>query len=191
MHGGDCVRRNRGFGLVDLAIIVGMALAVLGSLYGAYRHVDSKGYARGVAVTESAWQAREARQQADYSRELKRLGDHALEATQKGASDTAAAVHKLNKEHADELAQKDADFIALSTGKLVFHDPDGAACGAPGRSAKTAIAADTARDQPAESVGLSTKASGFLLSESARADALVADFNAALAILVSDREVCR
>ena len=187
-------------GLLLKALAVILALtALLGALYGLYRGVDGAGYRRGVAETEAVWQAREARQNASYAAEIKRLGEQAAAATQRGVTATAAAVRKLNLEKADAIARKDMDLAALRAGSLVLVDPGGAARCEAGGSATGAVAADPAGGQPAaggelpqpRASVLSAEAAGFILSEAARADAIVAQLAAAQALLVSDREVCR
>ena len=186
--------------LFQVAAVLIAGAAFLGALYGLYRHVDGAGYERGVSVTAAAWQAREAEQTATYGRELKRLSENALLQTQKGAVDTAAAVRKLTKGTADALAQKDADIAALHNGLLVLRDPGGGpACGPAGGGTPGAVAADPAGGQPAaggelQKPGahvLSAEAAEFILGEAARADQVVAQLQAAQALLVSDREVCK
>lgn len=173
-----------------LAILFAVA-AALGALYALYSGIDGAGYRRGAAETEARWQAREAVQSAAYAVELRRLSENALAATQKGASDTARAVRKLNQEKAIALAQKDADLAALRDGTLRLRDPGvDSGCRAPGggpSSPATTVAGGT----DAGGGELSGPAAGFLLAEAARADALVGKYNAALSLLVSDREICR
>ena len=174
-----------------LAVLLALT-AFLGALYGLYRAVDGSGYRRGQSETESAWQAREARQNAAYAVELKRLSENALAATQKGAQDTAKAVSKLTKEQNRVLAQKETDLAALRSGALVLRDPGAGsspAC-APGGGTPRTVTADPGGTD-AGGAFLSSEASTFLLGEAARADTLVGRYNAALALLVSDREVCR
>ena len=184
--------------LKALAVILAV-IALLGALWGLYSAVDGGGHRRGVAERDAFWEAREAVQNASYAAEIKRLGEKAAAATQKGVTATAAAVQKLNLETKDALARKDMDISALHAGRLVLVDPGGSASCPAGGSAQGAAAADTAGGQPAAGGELSkpgahvlsAEAAEFILTEAARADQVVAQLQAAQALLVSDREVCK
>ena len=174
-----------------LAILVAVT-AVLWAVHALYSAVDGHGYTRGKTETEAAWQAREAAQNAAHGLEIKRLGENALLQTQKGAVDTAKAVRKLTQENANAAAQANADLAALRSGALVLRDPGGGpACSPAGGGTPGAVAADPAGGQPAAGGQLSYQLAAFLDSEAIRADAIVAQLQAAVSLLVSDREVCR
>ena len=174
-----------------IALLLASA-AALGALYALYSGIRAGGYREGVSVTDAAWQAREALQNAAYAVEFKRLSENALAATQKGALETARTVEKLKKEQMRVLAEKETDFAALRAGTLRLRDPGSGsptAC-APGGGTPRTVTADPGGTDARGTV-LSREASEFLLMEAHRADILVGRYNAAIALLVSDREVCR
>lgn len=184
-------RRQGGFLLPTPLLYLLAGIALVAALGGLYALVDGRGYQRGKTETEAAWQAREAKQNAAYAVELKRMSENALAATQKGASDTARTVEKLTKENQIAQANRETDLLAIRSGGIVFRDPGNTAgCTASG-SASGSVAADPARDQPATGGQLSAIATEFLYREASRADEVVRQLRAAQALLVSDREVCR
>lgn len=164
-----------------LLLTVGLLAAAL----GAYLWVDHRGYARGAAATEAAWQAREAEELARANAEIEKLNREARARELAYAMDLEAVASDYEKDLRNAKSSRDAAVAALRAGTLILRDPaarQGAGAGGPGE----APAGAGLRVGPAGGV-LSPAASGFLLELAAEADAVVLQLHACQGVVQADR----
>lgn len=165
-------------------------VAALGALYWMATALDARGYARGVHETESKWQARELKQQADFDSEKERLRKQYAD-RERGWT---AMLNQIDTQHQKEIEdaqkQKDSDVAAARTGAIRLRDQL-ASCHAAAnanRGDSAAKAPFTASVSDGEAgAELSPAATGFLLSEADRADSIVRQLTACQAVVRADR----
>jgi hypothetical protein len=174
------MNRQSGFVIATWMYVVG-AIAILGLLSGmAYMvksyldGVDKKAFDRGIAEEKARWQGRESKELADANLKISSLNDAYREREAAFALEIngLAAKHEEGKRNAKAI--HDRDVAAVRAGfRLRDNARSAAPCeGSGGGAAPTAVAA-TGKPDGAGGGELSEEATGFLLSEANRADAVV------------------
>lgn len=101
--------RQRGFGLIELVIVVACILAVAAVVYGIYH----KGYAAGAAEKQVEWDADNAKKLA-AAKARDALVDASLEAARKRAQDAEQEAEKNNRLLAEERRRAKRNGTALA-----------------------------------------------------------------------------
>jgi len=173
--------------------IIGVILALvalIGAVVGAYKMVDSKGYARGQAETNAIWQARESKELASANAMILIAEDKARTAERKANTAINQANHARIK--ADEAAKPNikpvADTVAAGLGRLCdgrTASGQGADPGTPSPVTTTPTGIDAGgRSELFEQFGQ------FLSSEAARADAITRKLGQAQDYIRTALETC-
>lgn len=163
-----------------------LAVGLLAAAVGAYLWVDHRGYARGAAATEAAWQAREAKELAAANFEIDRLNLEARAREAAYAMDLEAVASDYEKDLRNAKRSRDDAVAALRVGTLVLRDPGAARQGAGAGSHGEAPAGAGLRVGPAGGI-LSPAAAGFLLDLAAEADTVVLQLHACQGVVQADR----
>lgn len=164
--------KTQGWLLGALAIVVLLAVT-----NAATWHVSA-------VYTESGWQAREAKINADAAKLIEAAGTRVRDAERTAAVNLAA----VDAYYQTKLQGKDdalifARRVAATRGMFV-----NATCPAPGGNATGAIAAGPGVDNGTARVRLSNEDADFLITEAARADKVTDQLTACQAVVRTDRE---
>lgn len=175
---------------MNTLILYGLAaMAALGALFGMYKVVDARGYDRGVAITQNAWQARELKEVAAFDAKFKEL-TAAYRTREEAWKGLLAAVDvKYQKELIDAKAQREADVAALRSGAIrlrarLARTPP---CEGAGGSAVPGSAASAGGGDGAATAELSRQTSEDLLALGNDADEVTRQLAACQAVVEADR----
>jgi hypothetical protein len=176
-------------GLVALLIAIGSIVVAVN------RHdasVDKKGYDRGKAETEKRYQERDNQQLREVNDEIQKLQTAARAAEAEHQKQVSALSLKLSKELKANETLRTADRDAIRNGDIRLRDPGARSASAANCSqgaGTAAVGTAGGSDATAES-GLSAIASEFLLDRANLADAIVAQLDAAQALIVEQVRTC-
>lgn len=170
------MRRDRGFTMVQLglALAIIVALGVIGYLVKSYLDgVDKKAFDRGVAEERAKWQGRESEELARANLAIGFLNEQYRKREAAFALEINGLAAKHEEERRNAKIRHDRDVAAVRDG-FRLRDPGAAtACESPGGGATAPAVATTGQPDAARGGELSAEASGFLLAEANRADAVV------------------
>ncbi len=194
------MKRQRGFGLIEVAIYAGIAVTVMATLAGLVHVWNNytnglikEGYDRGVSVTDAAYKERDnTALQAKVAR-IKELEDAARETERLQQLALKAADDRLQQEKANVQAEKTRTAAAIATGCLVRRDTafQGGTCTGLGiRSTVSTPATAISGDNAATACQLSAEAQGSVLEIGTDADLTAKYLAAAQAVIVEYQRVC-
>lgn len=177
--------------LVKIIGVILALVALIGVIVGAYKLVDSKGYARGQAETNASWQARESRELAAANALILLMEEKA----RRQERDASAAITKANENRriadakAQLLVKNAARDVAAGLGRLCEPAGDTAREGA-GERAEGGSAATAERPHGTDRAELYAEFANFLSTEAARADAITRRLIEAQAYIRTALETC-
>ena len=172
----------------SILIYAALGIAAVGVLWGLYSAVDSRGYQRGVAETETAYAARDARQRAEFDRELSQVRAEKDRIEQDHAKRVADIAVQHAKE-AENARRKHAAMVdGLRTGAIQLRGVDTRCPAEPGQggSAQTGSPAGGSNDS-AGGVIFGPLDAAFLVDLAAEADAVAGQLTACQAVIRADR----
>jgi len=182
------MKRQRGFGLVEIAIYAGIAIAVLGALAGLV-HVwhnytdglDKKGYDRGVQETQATYAKRDNTALVAANKRIKDLEDARAADLLQSQLDVNDQATRFEQEKADAEKTTAARIAAARAGNLRLFDPGtkggNTSCAGSGDGGGAAGVATAGGPDGAGGSELSVVADEFLLGESKRADIIAKKLN--------------
>lgn len=179
--------RQKGFALT-LYLYVGAAIAICLALWYTYQTIDKRGYERGSLEIKAAYQKRDNDALQAANKEIQRLNGM----YRKQERDIAAQVIEIQGKHAKESASAKTRIDELnrriSAGERL-RDPFGrSSAPSSGERSLPGTSANAGGTAPAQGCELSEQASRFLVGESDRADQVVRDYNALLAVCEAGRK---
>lgn len=190
--------KQRGYSLIEIAIIVGAVAALLAIIFGglsAYRSAQQSmrdaSYRAGYTAAESVYRARDNAELQKVAVELGRLRAEA-----KAKEDQhRAEIEDKERDYAKRIAEKDADhdrFVAdINAGRVVFVDPGSTGtvtASAGGQTSGQAAGCPGGGDGHDGGRVISAEASIFLDSEAKRADKIIDKLNLCRSVLITERK---
>ena len=191
------MKRERGFGLFELGMIIAALALISGIVYGVKSWldgIDEKGFQRGANETMVKYEKRDTEKLAKATARVKELEDQ-VRAEERRHTEQLAGISAQYQEDLANVEKAKRDFVAgVRSGRIILRDPGAAAgprCPASGGGAAGEIAAAASgRDGPAPGE-LSREAAEFLLDLAGEADAIVKQLTACQRVVVQDRAPAR
>lgn len=184
--------RQRGFTIIQLALVLGIVLAVGAAILTVKQAIENYGddqHDRGVAESDARWLKRENAEVVATNAKILELENDAREMEHMHAEELAAADANLQRRLANVEDRRRADVLAVADRTLRLRDPGGAAAACPnpggGQTAEVAPAASGGDGRAAGE--LSREASSFLLDLVSDADRNTEQLAACQAVVRADR----